>query len=211
MMMVSSRSHINTRCGERNRHVIITLWRFEACVWGGERKTLPRNADHFHNCERVFTSISESSGGAGSLTLFLPLSFPSDPLRAGTPSSLPGVGGLGGGWYSPNTQPPSSWSVWSSTLLHLGIYFSQFSKIAWLQQRIRSGPSTTYLCVTLGCDWVTWRGVLGADRLTELWWQPGWCCCWLNRGCCSDVSCNMANTDSDCSLSMPRTPAKVLA
>lgn len=31
MMMVSSRSHINTRCGEKNRHVIITLWMF-LCV-----------------------------------------------------------------------------------------------------------------------------------------------------------------------------------
>lgn len=81
---------------------------FCACVRGGERKILPRNTDHFHNCERVFTSISESKGGAGSLTRFLPLSFPSDPLRAGTPSSLPGVGGLGGGWYSPNAQPQSS-------------------------------------------------------------------------------------------------------
>lgn len=61
-----------------------------------------------------------------------------------------------------------------------------------------------------GCDWVTWHEVLGADRLTEPWWQLGWCCCWLNRGCCSDVSCNTANTDSDCSSSTPRTPVKVL-
>lgn len=46
----------------------------------------------------MFTSISESRGGAGSMAFFLPLNLPSDPLRAGITSSLPGVGGLGGGW-----------------------------------------------------------------------------------------------------------------
>lgn len=55
-------------------------------------------------CDHGFTSISESKGGAGSLALFLPLNLPSEPLRVGTPSSLPGVGGLGGGWYSPKRQ-----------------------------------------------------------------------------------------------------------
>lgn len=65
---------------------------------------------------------------------------------------------------------------------------------------------TPYLCVTLGCDWAAWRGVLDADRLTELWWQQGWCCCWLGRGCCSDVSYNTESTDSDCSLSTLKTP-----
>lgn len=46
----------------------------------------------------VSTSISESRGGVGSLTRFLPLNLLSDPLRPGIPSSLLGVGGLGGGW-----------------------------------------------------------------------------------------------------------------
>ena len=51
----------------------------------------------------VVTSISESRGGVGSLALFLPLSFPSELRLAGT-SSFPGVGGLGGSWYSPGTH-----------------------------------------------------------------------------------------------------------
>lgn len=60
----------------------------------------------------VFTSMSESRGGAGSLTLFLPLSFPSDPRRGGPLSSLPGVGGLGGGWYSPASNTSAqTWSL----------------------------------------------------------------------------------------------------
>lgn len=59
-----------------------------------------------------------------------------------------------------------------------------------------------YLCETLGCDWAAWLGVLDADRIMELWWQQGWCCCWLNRGCCSDV--DMEGTD--CSLSTLKTP-----
>lgn len=67
---------------------------------------------------------------------------------------------------------------------------------------------TSYLCVTLGCDWAAWRGVLDADRLTELWWQQGWCCCRLGTGCCSDVSCNTERTDSDCSLSTLKTPVR---
>ena len=67
---------------------------------------------------------------------------------------------------------------------------------------------TSYLCVTLGCDWAAWRGVLDADRLTELWWQQGWCCCRLCTGCCSDVSCNTESTDSDCSLSTLKTPVR---
>lgn len=145
MMMVSSRSHINTRCGEKNRHVMLTPWNvFCACVRGGERKTLPRNADHFHNCERVFTSISESRGGAGSLTLFLPLSFPSDPRRAGTPSSLPGVGGLGGGWYSPNTQPQSSWSA---SIPHVSLYISKWNKSPLVPQRIPFNGPLTCVCL----------------------------------------------------------------
>lgn len=72
--------------------------------------TPPRQIRRFNidvsrrSVSRVFTSMSESRGGAGSLTLFLPLSFPSDPRRGGTLSSLPGVGGLGGGWYSPGSN-----------------------------------------------------------------------------------------------------------
>lgn len=76
-----------------------------------KEKHQPETLIIFTTARGVFTSISESRGGVGSLTLFLPLSFPSDPLRAGTPSSLPGVGGLGGGWYSPDTQPSTSRSV----------------------------------------------------------------------------------------------------
>lgn len=87
----------------KNRDVILTSRRF-LCMCEAKKEKYCRET--FSSlCECVLTSISESRGGAGSLTFFLPLSFPSDPLRAGMPSSLPGVGGLGGRWYSPNTPP----------------------------------------------------------------------------------------------------------
>lgn len=139
MMMVSSRSQINTRCSEKNRYVMLTSWTF-MCMCVRERKIniVEKYWSFSTLCECVFTSMSESRGGAGSLTLFLPLSFPSDPLRAGIPSSLPGVGGLGGGWYSPGTHTHTpikqinTFINWFLQVLQFTCWIEKNTKMSWI-------------------------------------------------------------------------------